>query len=355
MSGHHTWHRALARVRRPSARAARCVRVVLCVSLVLSSCNADPGYQGRSSREWMAQLAEGNADERVDAALALGKVLMVQPNAPTVINALVGALGDTSDALRVTAAEGLRNAVRGERRVQERVARDAVPGIVALLADSQHVAVRRDAARILGMLGAAAAAGTVAPLGRALQDPEPAVRHAAALALAGLGDQAQAAVPSLLAASQDPDLDVRQRVLGALAAGAAPASVVGPALVRGLRDSAAVVREAVAIGLGQRRPHGVRALGGEQGATASPLRALRAATRDPVTGVRLAAVTSLGLLGDSAGRPDLERALTDPDAVVRREAAHALTALHRRGGRDPSPPEPSLFELCRSNPRWPGC
>jgi HEAT repeat protein len=185
------------------------------------------------------------------------------------------------------------------------------------------------------MLGAAAAAGTVAPLGRALQDPEPAVRHAAALALAGLGDQAQAAVPSLLAASQDPDLDVRQRVLGALAAGAAPASVVGPALVRGLRDSAAVVREAVAIGLGERRPHGVRALGGEQGATASPLRALRAATRDPVTGVRLAAVTSLGLLGDSAGRPDLERALTDPDAVVRREAAHALTALHRRGGARP--------------------
>ena len=271
MSGHDTLQPAVARARHRAARAA----VWVCV--VLGACNADPGYRGRSSDAWIAQLAEGDADRRVDAAMALGKVLVVQPNAPKVLSALIGLLGDTSDALRVTAAEGLRNAVRGERRVQERVARDAVPGIVALLADSQHVAVRRDAARTLGTLGAAAAAGTVGPLSRALQDPAPEVRRAAALALAGLGDHAQGAVPSLLAASQDPDLEVRQRVLGAIAAGAAPASVVGSALLRGLLDCAAVVREAVAIGLGQRSPYGMRALTRKPGATASPIRAHGAA------------------------------------------------------------------------------
>lgn len=333
----------------------RSVGLAVCVLLALGACNADPGYRGRSSDEWIAQLAEHDAARRVDAALALGKVLSIQPNASRVISALVVALADTSDDVRLTAAGGLRNAARGGARVQAILARDAVPGIVALLADFQHVAVRRDAARILGTLGATAESRAVDPLGRALRDPTPEVRREAARALTGLGDLPRSAVSRLLDASHDTDPEVRRIVLAALASSVEPANVVGSALVRGLSDSTGAVREAVATGLGQRSPSGVRALEAPATSSMAPILALRRAIRDSAWAVRLAAVTSLGLIDDATGRPDIERALADPDSAVRREAAHALTALHRRGGRDPSLPEPSLIELCRSNPRWPGC
>lgn len=349
MSENDAWHRGVA------GALGRAARAVACVCVVLGACTADPGYGGRSSDEWISQLSERDVDGRVDAALALGKVLVLQPNAPRVIQALVVALADTNDDVRITAADGLRNAARGGARIQASLARDAVPGIVAILGDSQHVAVRRDAARILSTLGTTAAATTVEPLSRALKDPAPEVRREAALALAGLGEMARLALPRLLEASRDPDVDVRRIVLRALAASAEPTSVVGSALIRGLRDSSAMVRAAVATALGQRSAQGTRALDGPAGSEALPIRALRAATRDPVMEVRVAAVTALGLLGDSTSRSDIVRALADPDSAVRREAAHALTALHRRGGRDPSLPEPSLYELCRSNPQWPGC
>lgn len=330
-------------------------RAIGCALLLLSACTADPGYDGRSSDQWIAQLTGQDGDQRVDAAHALGKVLALQPNAPRVIKALIVALADTSDDVRVAAAEALRNAARGSARVQARLARDAVPGIVALLDDSQHVEVRRDAARILGSFGVAADSQTLVPLGRALQDPSPDVRRVAARALAEMSRRTIDVVPRLVDASRDSDIEVRRVVLGALAASEAPAQVAGPTLVRGLRDSAAVVREAVALGLGQRTPAGLRALATADESAAGAISALRVATRDAAPAVRLAAVTSLGLLADATSRLDLQRALADPDSAVRREAAHALTALHRRGGRDPSPPEPLLLELCRSNPQWPGC
>ncbi len=344
-----------ARHRRRSPTHLWTVRIAAWICVTLGACTADPGYGGRSSEQWIAQLAEADAGRRIDAALALGRVLSIQPNAPKVIGALVVALADTSDDVRVTAAEGLRSAARGDRGIQSRLARDAVPRIEELLGDSQHVAVRRDAARILGSLGPSATAVAVAPLGRALQDPSPEVRRAAAMSLTGSDEAARAAVPRLLDASRDTDREVRLIVLRALAASAEPTILVGQAIIRGLRDPDAVVREGVATGLGQRRPQPTGTLFVPDGPYEQPLLVLRAATRDPVTSVRLAAVMSLGLLADSTGRVDLERALADPDSAVRREAVHALTALHRRGGRDPSLPEPSLFELCRSNPRWPGC
>lgn len=349
MSRRDTRQRAFEGVRRPTTHLA------VCALLLLGACHADPGYGGRSSAEWIAQLSAPDHAQRVDAAQALGRVLAIQPNAPSVVAALVVALADTNDDVRVTAADGLRNAARGGARVQATLARDAVPGIIALLADSQHVSVRRDAARILGALGATAEMRAVDPLGRALHDPSPEVRREAAGALTGQHGLAPAAVPRLLEASRDTDLDVRRIALAALASSSAPASIVGPALVQGLSDSAAAIREAVARGLGQRGPSSVRALAVSTQSSMAPILALRHATRDPAWPVRLAAVMSLGLIDDATGRPEIERALADPDSAVRREAAHALTALHRRGGRDASLPEPSLLELCRSNPRWPGC
>ena len=334
----------------------RCRWIVsVMMSLLAVGCDADPGHKGRSSADWISQLVELDVERRVDAADALAKVLALQPNAPKVIAALVRTLADTSDVVRVAAAVALRNAASGGDKARTQLAREAVPGVAALLADSAHVEVRRHAAQVLGEFGASAASVTVPPLATALRDPAPDVRLAAASALAGLGPAARPVVPRLLEAARDPDRRVRASVARTLAESEESSNRIGNALVQALGDSDAVVREAVAIGLGKRGMKGLRQLATMTGVESAPLTALRGATRDPVSAVRLAAVTSLGLLGDSASLPTLRRALADPDTAVRREAAHALSARHRRGDPDPAPREPSRFELCRSNPRWPGC
>lgn len=329
--------------------------LVATVTLLAVACGNDPGFAGRSSGDWAAQLAERDVDRRVDAAEALGRVLALQPNATSVIEALVRALADSTDAVRVAAADALQHAARGRGEARARLLRDAVPGVVALLADSAHPSVRRQAAQVLGGFGAPAASATVPPLARALADVSPDVRASAALALAALTPAAREAMPPLASAVGDPDVRVRTIVARTLAESDAPSSVVGPALVRAMRDGDARVREAAASGLAARGAHGLDALASSGVDAVALLDALREGVRDPVADVRVAAVVSLGLLGDSASRAALRRALRDFDPAVRREAEHALSALHRQGGRDPAPAEPSLLELCRSNPRWPGC
>ena len=52
---------------------------------------SDPGYQGRSSSVWIDDLNDGTPNERQDAAIALGKVLELQPNSKKVVQALTAA------------------------------------------------------------------------------------------------------------------------------------------------------------------------------------------------------------------------------------------------------------------------
>ena len=84
----------------------RAVAVVYCVTLV-AGCEADPGHGGRASREWIEQLRQGDAKEREDAAVALGNVLAVNPKLERPVTALVAALADTIDAVRVAASSAL--------------------------------------------------------------------------------------------------------------------------------------------------------------------------------------------------------------------------------------------------------
>lgn len=285
----------------------------------MAGCTYDPGYGGRSSDSWAAQLAtDTTANARADAAVALGRVLELQPNQPVAVAALIRALADTSDPVRASAARALMGAARAGRRARAALP-GAVPKLAALLADSAHPRVRADAAEVLGVLGTAAGPDGARALARALRDPDAGVRGAALVGVGAIGPSVRASVPELdtvLArlATQDPNAHTRGAAVSAMGALGVAARVAVPALARAASDGEA--------------------------------------------GVRAAAVTVLGGLDAStapAARAALTQALADPDPVVRREAAHALSAWHRRGSEDPAMPEPSRLELCASNPRAVGC
>lgn len=342
---------------RCAVRALRALTLLPSVAFG-AGCYTDPGYKGRPSEVWIAQLAEPGLDRRIDAAAALGEVLRLQPNAPKVVDALVAALADTSDPMRVAAASAIRHAGRGGRRVREQLERDAVPAVAELLADSAHPAVRTQAVAVLRDFGPDAAPASAPALAGALADSDPFVRRPAAEALGALGEAARPVVPRLAsAATRDDDFRVRRAAARALALVGGPPPTVGPALAVALRDTVELVREAAAEGMGERGADGLPEWTAPN--AGDPLGALRrTATADANARVRVAAVTALGLVGDRASRPVLREALADPDAAVRREAEHALSALHRRGGEDPEQhalPEPTQGEVCRLNPRATGC
>ena len=96
-----------------------------------------------------------------------------------------------------------------------------------------------------------------------------------------------------------------------------------------LGDSSAVRRQEAADALGRLGPKAAAAI-------PDLVRAL--ADTNPF--VRGASVRAIGLISPEGATEALRRALEDPHAGVRAEAAHALEGFHRRGEQDPPPPEP---------------
>lgn len=284
------------------------------------ACTSDPGYKGRSSPEWIDQLAHGTPDARVDAAYALAHVLEMQPDSRRVVRALVGALRDTVDDVRVAAAVAMRGA--GTRAV------GAIPLLAELLADSCHREVRARAVSVLGDIGRHAPQQATELLRGALGDPVPENRANAARALGNLGPGARGAVADLTGATRDRDAAVRLASLEALARIGVRTNPVIKAFLGALTDSSTAIRRAAAMGAAR-----------VAGTNGEVVNALMSAARDRSAWVRVAAVYSLGMAGDTTARDALRRALADPDSGVRREAAHALDGFHRRGGED-TVPEP---------------
>ena len=195
----------------PARMAALAVRVALVVAAAgIAACGtADPGYRGQSSREWIAALHDPDTLVRRDAAFALGRVLQINPDTRGVVAALVGALADTNDTVRLEAG----NSLLRDRRLHDA----AVPGLARALGDSLHAHTREHAASLLGYASAAAAPQAVPPLAAALaHDPDAGVRVAAATALGQLGPPARDAVPTLRRALEDPGASVRAAARDAL-------------------------------------------------------------------------------------------------------------------------------------------
>lgn len=186
---------------------------------------------------------------------------------------------------------------------------------------SPSVLARREAARELLKLSPSTAA-TLAL--RALADRDVEVRLAAADALlaagrdvmpAASGPTDPAAAPGLASWFTDADPRIRERACR-LAGQSGDATLLA-SLVRALGDSDLSVRVAAARGLGYATPT-------PDNTATDPVPALMARVEDQAVEMRLAALGSLGQLGDARAIAAIAGRARDQEASVRRAAATAL-------------------------------
>jgi len=304
------------------ARRVRCILAALCAAVVLVGCESDPSYDGRPSTEWISMLDSSNAADRAKAARSLGQILAIHPRSPAVTNALVGALADSVDQVRLAAAYAL--AMDGVRL------KGAVPGVVAALEDTAHADVRAQAALILGAFGSVAREA-VLPLTAALNDPDASVRANALQALGRIGASATESGPSIVPLLHDQADYVRLSAVQALLKIRPGAEIAVPAFRDALDDSSSSVRAAAAYSLGD--------LGPAAAPTVAEL-ALRIGDREPA--VRGAAAFALGRIGEEANEvmPTLRAALDDPDPIVRAAVERALEQIRSDAASRGSAPHP---------------
>lgn len=253
-------------------------------------------YQGRTIRNWTAQLANADKKRRDEAAAALGQL------GTNAISDLVGML-HTYDPAWLSAARRLAsgtNSFPGQKWLRK-------------ISSSDAAVTRCLGARGLSTLGTNAD-GALSELNRALGDTEPAVRSEAVGALKEIGS---AAVPHLAQALEQSDSHVRvyaADVLGRMGPGAALAV---PALTRTLQDKDPTVRAQAAIAL--RRI-------GRQAAAAVPALIQNLEDGDPVA--RMNAQMALMEI-ESASVWSLARLISKGDAEAQRSAAKILVQHYR--------------------------
>ena len=146
--------------------------------LIATSCTRDPAYGGKSGEEWIRLLSSGQREKQVQAANAMRIILQMRPGYTKGVKALSFAIGDTSDVVRLAAANAL--AVEGVDGLA------ALPGFHAALHDSAHWAVRAATAELIGKLGPHRGLPLVPSLLETACDSVPAVRTAAMDALKSL-------------------------------------------------------------------------------------------------------------------------------------------------------------------------
>lgn len=197
-----------------------------------------PASTGPSAdtRAQLERLRQGRKDERVDALLELGDR---REDAAYVVPALAEALRDSSEDVRLRAAEALGKF--GSAGVPAQAA------LVAALDGPDMVAT--EAAKSLGKLGPGARDAPLA-LGRVLQRSDVYLRREAAKALIRFGPGASTALRALTEAlTGDKDKIVRLSAAQALGAIGSAAQEAVPALRRALDDKdslvAAKAREAL--------------------------------------------------------------------------------------------------------------
>ena len=310
---------------------------VLALCALVSACQADPGYGGRTSEQWISVLGDPDPDRRAEATRALGHVLAIRPDFPKVVRALVLALADSSDRVRVGAAIAL---------VSDKVQSvDAVPGIVAALQDSAHPSVRGQAAFLLGYFDAEAEAVVLA-LTHALADSDAQVRATAAKSLGRIGAQTLGVVTALHLLAHDRDAAMRRTAIEAVRDIGGPLAEVIPLFEHALSDSALYVRTTAAYALATLKEQALPAAG-----------LLFDALSDSAPEVRGGAAFALGEIGTGAVRARTKLLIlsrSDPSSRVRALASDALglvaRAFRARAGRRVADPPASRADVRRRLP-----
>lgn len=301
------------------------------------ACDSDPGHAGRTSRQWISSLKSGSETDKSEAAQALGKILEIRPDYPEVVTALVAALRDTSDVVRIAAASAL---------TAEGVdTKAAIDGLHEVLHDTAHADVRTSAVLIISALGPERAGALLSYLCELLDDPSPKVRAAAVEAIGQLGAAAVPEIPAISRMLRDSAADVRQAVLQALVNLGAGSRTLVPAARAALSDSSSTVRASAADAL--------RSLG----STAAPaVGDLSASLGDPDERVVRGAIVALGAIGPAArsALPSLRRL----DANRRggeRALTQTIAILEGRAVAGQGSSEPTVQDRCRNNPQLTGC
>ena len=242
------------------------------------------------------------------------------------VRELINALADGDPAARREAAAGLGRLTT--------TASAALPRLAEVLRQDPDPVVRATAADTIRKMTPESRA-VVAELGAALTDPDPLVRMNAALALLSLKEAARPAVPDLIAGAGDEDNDtnldvftmtVRQAVLRALGAAAAGTDAAVSTLTAALDGPApSQTKAAAAWGLG---------LAGSHARETAP--AMRALLDDPDPDVRFAAEEALVRIGADKNGPIRASEFDNlelPEEERKRlwEIEHALNVLNKYG------------------------
>lgn len=236
-----------------------------------STATCHPQNSGRPAREieaevahWSAQLKSSDSEERRQAVLVLSHL-----DGDSATSALVSALTDKSPAVRALVLAGL-----GERSDNT-----IVPLIAARLSSEKDAFVRKAAAYALGNFrGGERTKALIA----ALRDKDQEVRGAAAVSL---GDHADVlAVGPLVVSLSDKNAFVRAHAARALGVNGPAASQAVPALVKLLDE-------------------------------------------DAEAEVKRETATALGLIGDPAALPALERASQDNDPYLSQAARDSIRMI----------------------------
>jgi HEAT repeat protein len=341
-------------------RCAAALVVLVAIAACTSPPDSNPIDQSASVPEWLAAAA-GN--DRA-AAGNTNKLALLGPEDAAAIPALMAALSCPNEP--AAAGDHHDHASQGARDHASQGAGDHTHG-----GCNDHVVIA--AATGLGAIGGAA----VPPLLERLRTGTEVDRTFAGYALARMRPSA---VPALLAALDDPDARIRVAIIGSIRGMEYPPFVAAPAIAARLTDADVDVRIQAADALGR---FGAKAMSavvaalddGDAGVRASAASALRqigrpahdrapvlrgrltdadarvrssaaaalaaikaddtetvrgliAALADPDPTVRTGAILALEGLGKASdARPELERACSDENALVRATANESVAAL----------------------------
>jgi HEAT repeat protein len=209
----------------PSHRLISFGMLLIILSCVRAEPPAEFTYEGKTVRQWRADLKHSNWDRRYFAMLAFYKM---GPEAKQALPAITDALKDSEWGVRTYAAKAL-----GKLGPE---ARSAVPALTAALKDT-HPGARESAAEALGSIGLTdkEAEAWVA----AIQGNDPEMRRLTTLVLTRLSSSSAHAVPILIGGLKSPDKSIRMfcaHGLGNIGVGAKDAVPVLAKLVEARKD-----------------------------------------------------------------------------------------------------------------------
>jgi HEAT repeat protein len=272
--------------------AVRCtgaLALLICAPGLTRADDADPEFKGKKVSQWIDTVQnDGSARKRALAVDALGEIWVVHKHKDAIPNVCRALRVDTSAAVRLQAAQ-----VLGGLRASE--IDQGAKTLVDALGAEKEARVRKEIIAAMSKFPEVCALG-VDPLAAALKDPDPAVKVAAAEALAQAGGQtktkAQSAAPALVPLLKDADTKVRTAAVYALG--------------RIQPEGASAVAETMAEMLGAEKDANLRheltaALGLLAEKSDAVVKALTAALADPDDEERRQAARVLGTFGPAAG------------------------------------------------------